>query len=62
LLRYVNEVPVKVICELQECSRFSLNRKLKQILKTLRGYLEEETAVTVNGKMVRKSIVKGEGA
>ena len=62
LLRYVNEVPVKVICELQECSRFALNRKLKQILKTLRGYLEEETAVTVNGKMVRKSIVKGEGA
>lgn len=42
LLRYVNEVPVKVICELQECSRFALNRKLKQILKKLRGYLAEE--------------------
>lgn len=43
LLRYVNEVPVKVICELQECSRFALNRKLKQVLKKLRGYLAEET-------------------
>lgn len=42
LLRYVNEVPVKVICELQECSRFSLNRRLKQILKKLRSYLREE--------------------
>lgn len=41
LLRFVNEVPVKVICELQECSRFALNRKLKQVLKKLRGYLEE---------------------
>lgn len=44
LLRFVNEVPVKVICELQECSRFALNRKLKQVLKKLRGYLEEEGA------------------
>jgi len=42
LLRYVNEVPVKVICELQECSRFALNRRLKQVLKKLRGYLAEE--------------------
>lgn len=41
LLRYVNEVPVNVICKLQECSRFALNRKLKQILKQLRGYLSE---------------------
>lgn len=41
LLRFVNEVPVKVICELQECSRFALNRKLKQVLKKLRGYLED---------------------
>ncbi len=44
LLRFVNEVPVKVLCELQECSRFALNRKLKQALKKLRGYLEEKGA------------------
>lgn len=43
LLRFVNEVPVKVICELQECSRFALNRKIKQVLKKLRGYLEEDS-------------------
>lgn len=42
LLRFVNEVPVKVICELQECSRFALNRRMKQILKKLRGYLAED--------------------
>ena len=41
LLRFVNEVPVNVICKLQECSRFALNRKMKQILKKLRGYLTE---------------------
>ena len=44
LLRFVNEVPVKVICELQECSRFALHRKLKEILKKLRGFLEEKGA------------------
>ena len=42
LLKFVNEVPVKVICELQECSRFALHRKIKQVLKKLRGYLEED--------------------
>ncbi len=42
LLRFVNEVPVKVLCELQECSRFALNRRLKQILKKLRTYLSED--------------------
>lgn len=42
LLRFVNEVPVKVLCELQGCSRFALNRRLKQILKKLREYLAEE--------------------
>ncbi len=47
LLRYVNEVPVKVLCDLQECSRFSLNRKLKQILKKLREYLAEQEEQTV---------------
>lgn len=40
LLRYVNEVPVKDICELYECSRFALNRRLKQVIKKLRGYME----------------------
>ncbi len=43
LLRYVNEVPVKVICELYECSRFALNRRLKQIIKKLWQYLSEES-------------------
>ena len=42
LLRYVNEVPVKVICELRGCSRFSLNRQLKQVLKKLRESLQEK--------------------
>lgn len=42
LLKFVNEVPVKVICELYECSRFALNRRLKQVLKKLRGYLAED--------------------
>ena len=51
LLRFVNEVPVKVICELQECSRFALNRRLKQVLKKLREYLAEDT----NGETPKKS-------
>lgn len=42
LLKFVNEVPVKVICELQECSRFALNRRMKQILKKLRDFLSED--------------------
>lgn len=40
LLRYVNEVPLKDICELYECSRFALNRRLKQVIKNLRRYME----------------------
>ena len=44
LLRYVNEVPVKVICELRDCSRFSLNRQMKQVLKKLRENLQEKGA------------------
>ena len=44
LLRYVNEVPVKVICELRECSRFAVNRQLKQVLKKLRENLQEKGA------------------
>ncbi len=41
LLRYVNEVPVTTICELEKCSRFALYRKLNQITKKLRQYLAE---------------------
>lgn len=44
LLRYVNEVPVKVICELRGCSRFVLNRQMKQVLKKLREKLQEKGA------------------
>lgn len=54
LLRYVNEVPVKVICELQECSRFALNRKMKQVLKKLRGYLGEKTETDSEKSVGRK--------
>ncbi len=54
LLRYVNEVPVRVLCELKECSRFTLNRRLKQVLKKLRTCLsEEETAE--NAKTITKT-------
>ena len=54
LLRFVNEVPVKVICKLYECSRFSLNRRIKQVLKKLRGYLSEEPENSKNsGKGAR---------
>lgn len=42
LLRYVNEVPVKVICELRSCSRFAINRQMKQVLKKLRENLQEK--------------------
>ena len=44
LLRFVNEVPVKVICELRSCSRFAVNRQLKQVLKKLRENLQEKGA------------------
>ncbi len=44
LLRYVNEVPVKVICELRGCSRFAVSRQLKQVLKKLRETLQEKGA------------------
>ena len=44
LLRYVNEVPVKVICELRGCFRFSLNRQIKQVLIKLRENLQEKGA------------------
>lgn len=59
LLRYVNEVPVNVICELQECSRFALNRKLKQVLKKLRADLAEQPDGADAGNLDRKSSKKG---
>lgn len=40
LLRYVNEVPVKVLCRLYQQSRFSLHRRMKRILKVLREGLD----------------------
>lgn len=40
LLRYVNEVPVKVLCGLYQQSRFSLHRRMKRILKVLREALD----------------------
>lgn len=54
LLRFVNEVPVKVICELQDCSRFALNRKMKQVLKKLRGYLGESPESVSRKTDIRK--------
>ncbi len=59
LLRFVNEVPVKVLCELQECSRFALNRRLKQILKKLRTYLSEDVAE--NAKTTNRNRSSGFG-
>lgn len=41
LLRYVNEVPISVICNLYQMSRFSIYRKLRRILKTLERKLGE---------------------
>lgn len=40
LLRYVNEVPVGVLCKLYGQSRFSLHRRIKRILKALRVALD----------------------
>ena len=61
LLRFVNEVPVKVISELFECSRFALNRRTKQVLKKLRGFLtedaEKEGAIKSREKIFRKGAV-----
>ena len=61
LLKFVNEVPVKVICELQECSRFALNRRLKQVLKKLRGYLTEDAEIEKTRRDKEISSRKGEG-
>lgn len=42
LLRYVNEVPVGVMCKIFQISRFALYRKIKQATKKLRNKLGEE--------------------
>lgn len=40
LLRVVNEVPMGTLCRLYGMSRFALYRRLRSILKRLRGCLE----------------------
>ena len=40
LLRFVNEVPMHVLCKVTGQSRFALRRRLNRILKTLQGTLE----------------------
>lgn len=42
LLRYVNEEPVGVISRLYNISRFALNRRIKNILESLRNEFERE--------------------
>lgn len=42
LLRYVNEVPLSVLSEIYHQSRFSISRRLKKILATLRSSIEPE--------------------
>ena len=40
LLRYINEVPMGVLCKLYGQSRFSLYRRIKHILKVLKDALD----------------------
>lgn len=42
LLRYVNEVPVSVICKLYNISRFAVYRRVSQATKNLKGKLGKE--------------------
>lgn len=42
LLRYVNEVPVSVICKLYGISRFAVYRRVAQATKNLKGKLGKE--------------------
>ncbi len=42
LLRYVNEVPVSVICSMMGISRFAVYRKIKNARKQLKEQLREE--------------------
>ena len=39
ILRYVNEVPVNVLCKMYKVSRFVLYRRIKSILKQLRDQI-----------------------
>lgn len=42
LLRYVNEVPISVICKLYGISRFAVYRRVSQAAKNLKGKLGKE--------------------
>ncbi len=42
LLRYVNEVPISVICKLYGISRFAVYRKISQAVKNLKSELGRE--------------------
>lgn len=42
LLRYINEVPISVMCKIMGLSRFSIYRKTSKILKQLKKELREE--------------------
>ncbi|MBQ8515064.1 MAG: sigma-70 family RNA polymerase sigma factor [Ruminococcus sp.] len=44
LLRYINEVPLSVLSQLYNMSRFALSRKLKKILSVLRKEFERGEA------------------
>lgn len=39
VLRYVNEVPISVMCKLYGISRFAMYRRIQAILKKLQGYM-----------------------
>lgn len=40
VLRYVSEIPISVLCKIYGISRFALYRKLQNITKHLRKYME----------------------
>lgn len=42
MLRYINEVPVNVIADIYNISRFAVNRRIKVILNCLRNELGKE--------------------
>lgn len=43
VLRYVNEVPIFVMCKLYGISRFAMYRKIQAILKKLQEYMGKES-------------------
>lgn len=43
VLRYVNEVPISVMCKLYGISRFAMYRRIQAILKKLQGYMGKES-------------------